>query len=343
MTRSNLTGQHFRIGFNEGVPFLRIDGWNETDHTYKNLDGIDSWILRILKEYYNFTFELRNCHGQFGMKIENGTWTGIIGKLVRNEIDFGIGSIIISEERSKSVGFLQPYWITHYTFATTKTTYETDLFTFLRPFQMNVWYCLFILLLITWLIDQISNHFLSANSNLIVITLLLLIQRPYRNHHLNSSDKLWIFIFAISSLILVHNYSGNLGSMLTVREMIEINSIDQLVKACQLGRIIPLVLRNSIGMKYLQQIFTSEKRLDPIRNTFQEIKNLNDGINLIAYGSVTSEKRFALLGVRERLLFGHLRYGYYLPPENEETFFFSSHFSMATRLTFEYRKQFNVM
>ncbi|XP_027202021.2 glutamate receptor ionotropic, kainate glr-3-like isoform X2 [Dermatophagoides pteronyssinus] len=342
MTKLNLAGQQFRVGFNVGVPFLRMSGWNETNHSYKNIDGIDSWILRILMEYYNITFQLNNCYGQYGIKNENGTsWTGLIGKIVRNEIDIGIGGVMLSQERYDSINFLHSYWITHYTFATTKSTYDTNLFKFLQPFQMEIWYCLIILLLSTWIIDQIFKHFIRSNSNLIIITLMLLIQRPYRKRNLNSSDKLWIFIFSIISLIIVNHYSGNLGSMLTIRDMIEINSIDQLADECQQRKIIPLVLKNSIGMKFLQQISHTDNHLNKIRNSLQSINNYKEGMDLITTNN--KQKRLALIGDRERLLFGQLRFGYYLPPEQEQTFFFSSYFSMAIRLKFEYRKQFDIV
>ena len=54
-------------------------------------------VIEHLKKSLNFTWELRRPPDQgWGHQYENGSWSGMIGMLLANEIDFAVGKIIPS-------------------------------------------------------------------------------------------------------------------------------------------------------------------------------------------------------------------------------------------------------
>ena len=45
---------------------------------------------------------------KFGSKLDNGSFTGMLGMLQRQEVDFAVSSLIISQDRSLAADFLSP-------------------------------------------------------------------------------------------------------------------------------------------------------------------------------------------------------------------------------------------
>ena len=61
-------------------------------------------LLTAVQNELNFSFTMVESHqGKFGMKLENGSWSGQIGALQRNEIDFSIMDLTIISERAKVI------------------------------------------------------------------------------------------------------------------------------------------------------------------------------------------------------------------------------------------------
>lgn len=44
-------------------------------------------LIETLSEYFNFTYEIINCHSQWGKFLPNKTWDGLIG-LVSTEVSY---------------------------------------------------------------------------------------------------------------------------------------------------------------------------------------------------------------------------------------------------------------
>lgn len=56
----------------------RTDGWRQGP-----LYGIENYFLEYVAQKLNFTFELINCRGVWGVQVENGSFNGIIGLVQR--------------------------------------------------------------------------------------------------------------------------------------------------------------------------------------------------------------------------------------------------------------------
>ncbi|GIY90910.1 glutamate receptor ionotropic, delta-1 [Caerostris extrusa] len=78
--------------------------------------GIDGIFLVELSKVLAFNFILKQPPDkQWGRKLENGTWNGMIGIVSRGEADLGICLIGINKEREKVVDFSEPYFISDHT------------------------------------------------------------------------------------------------------------------------------------------------------------------------------------------------------------------------------------
>ena len=45
--------------------------------------GIEVELLNALKQFFNFQYDIMDCNQDWGSYI-NGTWTGVIGKVLYN-------------------------------------------------------------------------------------------------------------------------------------------------------------------------------------------------------------------------------------------------------------------
>ena len=83
----------------QGVKFNLVTINSGKDSDIKQIDGkMDEFtaegiypdILREMKSILNFTYSLKPISdGQFGTKLENGSWTGIMGAVSSGKADFG--------------------------------------------------------------------------------------------------------------------------------------------------------------------------------------------------------------------------------------------------------------
>jgi hypothetical protein len=46
----------------------------------------------------------------FGSQLDNGSWTGAVGMVVRQEVEVGISFFAYLLDRMNAVGFLPPIW-----------------------------------------------------------------------------------------------------------------------------------------------------------------------------------------------------------------------------------------
>lgn len=53
--------------------------------------------------------------GAYGNQDENGTWSGVVGMVVRGEAHVGINIVAFSTERVNSTAFFPPIWTSKYT------------------------------------------------------------------------------------------------------------------------------------------------------------------------------------------------------------------------------------
>ncbi len=87
------------------INFILIFNWKDPPYTYlrKNdstnilefVDGIEFYYLNTLCEFFNFTYSIIDENQEYGAKLANGEWNGIIGRISRNVRNFDTLFMII--------------------------------------------------------------------------------------------------------------------------------------------------------------------------------------------------------------------------------------------------------
>ncbi|XP_068245259.1 LOW QUALITY PROTEIN: glutamate receptor U1-like [Palaemon carinicauda] len=100
---------------------------------------VDNTMLHEMSLSLNFTYKFTEPKdGQWGHKLDNGSYTGVIGSVERMEADFSL-NIAITQDREEVVDCTIGYHIEPITFATTKPRLLNQAFALIRPFRVEVW------------------------------------------------------------------------------------------------------------------------------------------------------------------------------------------------------------
>ncbi|XP_033629311.1 glutamate receptor ionotropic, NMDA 1-like isoform X1 [Asterias rubens] len=172
---------HLRVVTLRNPPFVYI---NDSDPVTKKCVGNDSvpclaangslWqccsgfcidLLNSLSKELNFTFDLHSVYdNQFGNyeKI-NGTekrWNGMIGEILDGKADMIMAPLTITNERARFVDFSKPYKYQGLTILVKKMEMNTNLLSFMRPFEISLWIligiCIHVIPVVIYLLDRFS-------------------------------------------------------------------------------------------------------------------------------------------------------------------------------------------
>ncbi|XP_075676549.1 uncharacterized protein LOC113795952 isoform X3 [Dermatophagoides pteronyssinus] len=342
MSRLDLQNQTLRIGFNNKPPITNIYGWDESMQTYRHIYGTDPFVLNLLARYFNFTYQLIDYHRDYGSLSSNGSWTGTIGQLARNELDLGIGGYAITYERINVIKFLHPHLFSQHTFAMAKITILPDFDIFFKPFESIVWLCLLITLILSCLLYLAIKYLLPfKHINLIICSLNMLLQQSYpirKDHLISNSAKIWLFSFAMMSIVLINIYQSYLFSILTLMKSNEINNIEKLAESCQKHQTIPYTIKNNYAYEIIRHD-NPNSSINTITKYMKFVANYEDGIKMIQKSnSVVFITSRVLLLLSQRYLG---RDQLYIPIESQDTNFLTIVGSIICRPTFEYQNEFN--
>ncbi|XP_075676552.1 glutamate receptor-like [Dermatophagoides pteronyssinus] len=342
MSRLDLQNRTLRIGFNNAPPISNIYGWDESMQTYRHVYGIDPFVLNLLARYFNFTYQLIDYHRDYGLLLSNGSWTGTIGRLSKNELDLGIGGFAVAYERLNVVKFLKPHLFDQHTFAMAKITTIPDFDIFFKPFESIVWLCLLITLILSCLLYLAIKYLMPfKHINLILISLNMLLQQSYpirKGHLIINSAKIWLFSFAFMSIVLLNIYQSYLFSILTITKSNEIDNIEKLAESCRKHQTIPYTIKNNFIYRIISKD-NPNKSIYTISKYMKFVEIHEDGIKMIQ-----KSDSVALIASRIRLSFDQRYLGQnqlYIPMEGQDTNFLTVVGAIICRPTFKYRNEFN--
>ncbi|XP_014488290.1 PREDICTED: uncharacterized protein LOC106751750 [Dinoponera quadriceps] len=114
-------------------------------------DGIEVKIFLILAEKLNFTWTLRKPGGAYRYGRRNGTqWNGGMIQLLRErKIDMAFASIWLSEDHNAFANLSEPWYQLFIHFLVPRPKAITSFWALTRPFPLEVWILLVIVLLIS--------------------------------------------------------------------------------------------------------------------------------------------------------------------------------------------------
>ena len=100
----------------------------------------DAILIRILSQVFRVPYKiLLPPDGEWGKKLPDGNWTGLIGMVERSEVDLAVGGILITEERLQAVSYSYPNLFSVATFMTDKPKPVTSNLALFHPFFVMMW------------------------------------------------------------------------------------------------------------------------------------------------------------------------------------------------------------
>ncbi|XP_024225398.1 ionotropic receptor 25a isoform X2 [Bombus impatiens] len=274
----------FRIGTAPSVPWTvpRLDP--VTGKIMKDENGNDMWdgycvdFVKKLSEEMEFDYDLvvPQDH-QFGKKLSNGQWDGLIGDLAKGETDMVVASLTMTSEREEVIDFVAPYFEqSGILIVMRKPVRKPSLFKFMTVLKVEVWLSIVGALTLTgimiWILDKYSPYSARNNKRLY----------PYPCREFTLKESFWFALTsftpqgggeapkALSSRTLVAAYwlfvvlmlatfTANLAAFLTVERMQSpVQSLEQLARQ---SRINYTVVANSGVHQYFMNMKNAEDKL----------------------------------------------------------------------------------
>ncbi|KAF9797941.1 hypothetical protein SFRURICE_019284 [Spodoptera frugiperda] len=212
-------------------------------------------LIARLSETMSFDYEIVSPKtGDFGKKLPNGTWDGVVGDLMRGETDIAISALTMTAEREEVIDFVAPYFEqTGILIVIRKPIRKTSLFKFMTVLRTEVWLSIVAALVLTgfmiWLLDKYSPY--SARNNPDAY--------PYPCREFTLKESFW---FALTSftpqgggeapkalsgrtlvaaywlfvVLMLATFTANLAAFLTVERMqTPVSSLEQLARQSRIN------------------------------------------------------------------------------------------------------------
>ncbi|XP_069995906.1 probable glutamate receptor [Penaeus vannamei] len=197
-------------------------------------------ILRVFAEKMNFDYELVQPPDHvWGVPLPDGNWTGMLGMLQRQEVEFALGPFGVTSSRETVCDFSVPVKTENSAILVTRPAQQSDVSGFLKPFTLPVWLLILAsVVAIFWafagvmvaegkLLRRSPRNPLSLSALWVVKALT---QEGTEWLPRTDGARVVVATWLLASLVFMSSYSGILTAMLTVpRVDIPIDSMRDLV------------------------------------------------------------------------------------------------------------------
>ncbi|XP_029173656.1 ionotropic receptor 25a isoform X2 [Nylanderia fulva] len=274
----------FRIGTAPAVPWSVIKRDPATGQEMRDEEGKQIWEGYCIDFVQKLSYEMQFDYDlvipedeEFGKKLPNGEWSGVIGDLAKGETDIAVAALTMTSEREEVIDFVAPYFEqSGILIVMRKPVRKTSLFKFMTVLRLEVWLSIVGALTLTgimiWILDKYSPYSARNNKRLY----------PYPCREFTLKESFWFALTsftpqgggeapkALSSRTLVAAYwlfvvlmlatfTANLAAFLTVERMQSpVQSLEQLARQ---SRINYTVLANSSAHQYFTNMKNAEDKL----------------------------------------------------------------------------------
>lgn len=273
------------------VPNTTLVHLNKTQGYYKIIGGLEGELIKLCAQALKFSHKAIPANDGAWGNFVNGTWNGAIGMVYRNEADLAISKFAISKIRLKYFDFSYPYLIEELTFATQMPHFKRQTDAIIRPFTNEIWFLLFITVIImslTFSVLQKSSLFKSLHQ-----VFGILMSQSMKITHENIKDKVIVIVWIFGSLFLSYCYKTVLLSYLSLPKMEkQPENFKELAAEITAGNYKAMTFRGSLIASELQQ----SKRED-IKIIAQHIQKNNYLVEFQkeAFVEIMRKEKFAVI------------------------------------------------
>ncbi|XP_071523954.1 probable glutamate receptor [Panulirus ornatus] len=191
------------------------------------LTGTMADLVDYMSESMNFSYRyLRSTTRGFGSKQDDGSWTGMIGLVMREEADFATGPFVMSPARGEVVDFCWPLWTDNLRIMGARGRPEVDPWGFLLPLALLVWVAILTALLAVPTVLFLLSHAIHIQASLdrrwlsdVFVFIRILLQQDISVTMVWVWEQLVLGVWMMMTLVLTRSYAGNLMSLLAVRHI----------------------------------------------------------------------------------------------------------------------------
>ncbi|XP_042233425.1 probable glutamate receptor [Homarus americanus] len=185
-------------------------------------------VVEYLSRALNFTYKyVMPPDGSFGTKAEDGSWTGMVGLVSREEADIAIGPFGLTPIRAEAVDFTWPLSYDNTKILAGLGDPEVDPWGFLLPLAPLVWAAILTALLMLLTVILMCSSCLSPKTSTFFIRLtdthgfirVLLQQTAIISMEWWWWQRVMLGVWMLMTLVLTRSYAGNLMSLLAVRHI----------------------------------------------------------------------------------------------------------------------------
>ncbi|KAF8764466.1 glutamate receptor ionotropic, delta-2-like [Argiope bruennichi] len=286
------------------LPLRHIIELNNTDAENPKLSGgLEAAIIELLSKLLGFEYKLFPAKDkEWGRLTDNGTWTGVVGMVSRNESDIGFGYMTVTTNRSEAVDFI-PYSIEENTFAIQKPPMVSTAESLIHPFQWEIWLSCLLILITMPIVFRILMRKTISLQKLAFRMMGCNVQQAVTIPVDHTRDRFLMGSWFAYSTFLSISYTTVLLSSLTVplREQ-GVRTVKQLATAISERRFRCQANRGNVGVSLLKGSVNEDLRL--IGNSVIEKDWITKDKTVKLPKNI--EKFVALLGPR---YYFHLEYG----------------------------------
>nr|XP_053636406.1 uncharacterized protein LOC128691600 [Cherax quadricarinatus] len=161
----------------------------------------------------------------WGVKLNNGSWSGMMGMVVREEVSIGAGPLMVDRWRAEVVDFTVPMVIDYWRIVGVRGLPELNPWGFLFPLALLVWAAilgtLVVLAAAVFLVSScyigsdVHNYWFHVTFGYVRI----LLQQDTTLPIYWLWERVVLMVWMMVTLVLTRSYSGNLMALLAVRHI----------------------------------------------------------------------------------------------------------------------------
>ncbi|OCT70563.1 glutamate receptor KA2 S homeolog isoform X1 [Xenopus laevis] len=217
----------------QALKHLTVTTIMEQPFSMKTESGMEGFCIDLLSELsqsLGFNYTIREVKdGRYGAKDQDGNWNGMVGEVLRKEVDLAVAPLTITAKREGELAFTKPFMQTGISILLRKdnTSENSYLFGFLTPFSKETWIGILVAYVVTslclFLVGRLSpcewtelsteqNNFTFLNSLWFGVGAFTL--QGAEPHPKSVSARIIAVIWWIFSIVLVAAYIASFAAFL---------------------------------------------------------------------------------------------------------------------------------
>lgn len=223
-----------RVVTNSKTQTVEINRKIETEVIF---DRTSLKIIELLAQALKFSYALIPAGKiDIGRRLSNGSWTGMIGLVQRNEADMAIGTLSETVQRHDVVDFSYPYNRVRVTFATRKPEYTPDFLALVSPFSLDVWLYAIATLLILPVVCFVLFDKKYPFTKLIFDAYKTIVYQPATIEPTTLREYILLAFWQLGAVFFIFCYSAVLLSFLTIPKLSGIRTVSELAAGIVEGK-----------------------------------------------------------------------------------------------------------